>query len=37
VIEPLDDGMWRAVRSGKEIGVYRSRAEAIQAMMEDEP
>jgi hypothetical protein len=37
VIEPLADGTWRAVKSGKVIGVYDSRAEAIAAVMGDKP
>jgi hypothetical protein len=37
VIEPLADGRWRAVKSGKLIGVYDSRAEAIAAVMGDKP
>ena len=35
VIEPLADGRWRAVKSGKLIGVYDSRAEAIAAVMDE--
>ena len=35
VIEPLADGTWRAVKSGKVIGVYDSRAEAIAAVMDE--
>jgi hypothetical protein len=37
VIEPLADGTWRAVKGGKVIGVYDSRAEAIAAVMGDKP
>jgi hypothetical protein len=35
VIEPLADGTWRAVKGGKCIGVYDSRAEAIAAVMDE--
>jgi hypothetical protein len=35
VIEPLADGRWRAVKSGKEIGVYRTRADACAAVMDE--
>jgi hypothetical protein len=35
VIEPRDDGTWRAVKSGKVIGVYDSRAEAIAAACDE--
>jgi hypothetical protein len=35
VIEPLDDGRWRLIRSGRVIGVYDSRAEAIAAVMDE--
>jgi len=35
VITPLADGTWRAVKSGKVIGVYDSRAEAIAAACDE--
>jgi hypothetical protein len=35
VIEPLADGRWRAVKGGKVIGVYDSRAEAIAAACDE--
>ena len=35
VIEPLADRTWRAVKSGKVIGVYDSRAEAIAAACDE--
>jgi hypothetical protein len=35
VIEPLTDGRWRAIKSGRVIGVYDSRAEAIAAVMDE--
>jgi hypothetical protein len=35
LIEPLASSRWRAVKSGKEIGTYGTRAEAVEAV-EDE-
>ena len=35
VIEPLADRTWRAVKGGKTIGVYDSRAEAIAAACDE--
>jgi hypothetical protein len=35
VIEPLASGRWRAVKSGKEIGTYRTRSEAYAAVMDE--
>jgi hypothetical protein len=31
VIEPVEGG-WRLIRNGREVGVYRSRAEALAAV-----
>jgi hypothetical protein len=35
VIEPHADGRWHAVKSGKEIGTYRTRSEAYAAVMDE--
>jgi hypothetical protein len=31
-IEHLADGRWRAVKAGREVGIFRSRAEALAAI-----
>jgi hypothetical protein len=35
VIEPLANGCWRAVKSGRVIGTYRTRSEAYAAVMDE--
>jgi hypothetical protein len=31
-IEPMDDGRWRLIRNGREIGIYAKREQALKAI-----
>jgi ribosomal protein S24E len=31
-IEPMDDGRWRLIRNGREVGIYAKREQALAAI-----